>query len=194
MSEQAAGPEPDEYDSPWKEALERYFPPFMEFFFPVAYQDIDWSRGYQFLDKELQRITRRSAVGRRYVDKLVRVWRRSGAEAWVLVHIEVQGQVEADFPERMYIYNYRLFDRYHRPVASFAVLTDADPNWRPDQFWSELWGSRAGLEFPAVKLLDYEARWEELEASRNPFAVLVMAHLRTMTTRHDPESRFQWKL
>jgi hypothetical protein len=101
MSEQAAVPAPDEYDSPWKEALERYFPPFMEFFFPQAYQEIDWSRGYEFLDKELQRVVRSAAVGRRYVDKLARVWRRSGAEAWVLVHIEVQGHAEAGFPERL---------------------------------------------------------------------------------------------
>jgi hypothetical protein len=25
---------PDDYDSPWKTALERYFPEFMAFFFP----------------------------------------------------------------------------------------------------------------------------------------------------------------
>ncbi len=41
----------DEYDSPWKMALERYFPEFMEFFFPEVYTDIDWSLGYEFLDK-----------------------------------------------------------------------------------------------------------------------------------------------
>ena len=30
-----------EYDSPWKEALDVYFPEFMAFFFPDAYQEID---------------------------------------------------------------------------------------------------------------------------------------------------------
>jgi hypothetical protein len=33
-----------------------------------------------------------------------------------------------------------------------------------------------------------------LEESWNPFAILVMAHLRTQTTRRNPESRLQWKL
>ncbi|MEY4209528.1 MAG: hypothetical protein RLZZ20_2680, partial [Pseudomonadota bacterium] len=28
---------PDDYDSPWKEAIERYFPDFMHFYFPAAY-------------------------------------------------------------------------------------------------------------------------------------------------------------
>ncbi len=36
-------PESD-YDSPWKEALEKYFEPFMLFFFPVVHAAIDWTR------------------------------------------------------------------------------------------------------------------------------------------------------
>ena len=43
----------DDYDSPWKDILERYFPPFMAFFFPEAHADIDWSKGYESLDTEL---------------------------------------------------------------------------------------------------------------------------------------------
>ena len=35
-----------------------------------------------------------------------------------------QGQPESDFAKRMYVYNYRLFDRYDRPVVSLAVLGD----------------------------------------------------------------------
>ena len=45
-----------DYDSPWKEMLDGYFPAFMAFFFPEAYRDIDWDRGYESLDKELQQI------------------------------------------------------------------------------------------------------------------------------------------
>ncbi len=44
-----------------------------------------------------------------------------------------------------------------------------------------------------VKLLDYEPRWLELEASRNPFAIAVMAYLKTKETRKDPQSRKEWK-
>jgi hypothetical protein len=48
-----------DYDSPWKEALDRYFELFMAFFFPAAHADIDWKRGYEMLDKELQKIVPR---------------------------------------------------------------------------------------------------------------------------------------
>jgi len=184
----------DEYDSPWKEALEHYLPECLTFFFPQAAAGIDWSRGYEFLDKELQKIAPKAELGGRTVDKLVKVWRNTGQEVWVLIHLEVQSQYKKVFPERMYIYNYRSFDRYGRQVASFAILSDDRPGWRPDSYGYELWGCRVRLDFPTVKLLDYRERWEELENSRNPFAVVVTAHLHTQATRKDPEERFQLKL
>lgn len=118
-----------DYDSAWKEALERFFEQFVAFFFPQAHAGIDWSKGYEFLDKELRQVVRdRDAeLGRRLADKLVKVWSKDGEEAWVLVHIEVQEAAERAFAKRMYIYNYRIFDRYDRKVASLAVLADSQP-------------------------------------------------------------------
>ena len=46
----------DDYDSPWKDVLERGFPEFMAFYFPAAHGEIDWSRGYEVLDSELQQV------------------------------------------------------------------------------------------------------------------------------------------
>ncbi len=111
----------------------------------------------------------------------------------MFTHVEVQGEQEADFPLRMYTYNYRLFDRYQRPVVSLAILGDDSASWRPDHYRYELWGCWAGLGFPIVKLRDYNERWQELEASDNLFAIVVMAHLKTRATRHDPEDRLRWK-
>jgi len=121
-----------DYDSPWKEALDGYFEPFMALFFPDAHADIDWGRGYESLDKELQKILREAELGRREVDKLVKVWLKDGREQWVLIHVEVQAEEEADFGQRMYVYNYRIYDRYNREVVSLAILGDENPRWRPD--------------------------------------------------------------
>ena len=187
-------PDRADYDSPWKKALEVYFKEFIDFFFPEMAADVGWSRDYVFLDKELQQVAREAALGRRYVDKLVRLYRKNGHEEWVLVHIEVQGQPDIDFPKRMYTYNYRIFDRFDRKVASLAILADENPTWRPDHFSYELWGSKAGLWFPSVKLLEYKEKWEELEESTNPFASVVMAHLKAVETAGDNEKRYQWKV
>jgi hypothetical protein len=94
----------------------------------------------------------------------------------------------------MHVYNYRLFDRYDREVISLAILADDDPDWRPTGYSYGRWGFRAGTEFPIAKLLDYGRRWEVLEASSNPFATVVMAHLKTLETRHAPADRQSWKV
>ena len=179
------------YDSPWKEALEQYFEAFLAFFFPQAHREIDWEYGYEFLEQELQQIVGEAELGRRFVDKLVKVWKQTGEETWVLIHIEIQSQVDKEFTKRMYTYNYPIFDfdRYDKQVASFAVLGDSQKSWRPKEYSYELWGSRASLEFPIVKLLDYETNWNELEVSDNPFAVMVMAHLRTQREYPKPRSQ-----
>ncbi|MEY6434311.1 cytosolic protein, partial [Thioalkalicoccus limnaeus] len=94
-----------DYDSPWKTVLERYFAEFLAFFFPEAHAGIDWTQGYTLLDKELQKVVRDAKLGRRWADSLVRVTGTDGQEDWVLVHVEVQGRNEADFAQRMFVYN-----------------------------------------------------------------------------------------
>ena len=178
-----------DFDSAWKEAIDAFFQHFMAFFFPTAHREIDWTRRCDPLDKELQRITPKSERGRRVVDKLVQVWRTNGHEEWVLVHIEIQSQQEADFGERMFAYYNRLYDRYNRKVASFAILGDDRPSWRPDRFGYELWGTEIGFRFATAKLLDYKADEPALESDTNPFAVIVAAHLKALEGTRDDEAR-----
>jgi hypothetical protein len=159
-----------------------------------VHRQIDCSRGYESLDKEFQQVVREAEVGRRYVDKLVKVWTKEGVECWVLIHVEVQTARETEFPLRMYVYNYRVFDRYNRPVASLAVFADDEPNWRPSEFWNSLFDCEAGIRFRPVKLLDFAAHEAMLEASTNPFAKVVLAHLKARQTRDDPTTRHSWKL
>jgi hypothetical protein len=183
-----------DYDSPWKDALDAYFELFLLLLFPEVHAQIDWSRGYESLDKEFQQVVREAEVGRRYVDKLVKVWTKTGVECWVLIHVEVQTTRDADFPERMYVYNYRVFDRYNRKVASLAVLADDDPNWRPTEYRSSVFGCESGIRFPTVKLLDFAPHEAILEASDNPFAKVVLAHLKARQTHDDPVGRSAWKI
>jgi len=185
-----------DFDSPWKEALEEYLEDFFALFFPAIHAAIDWARGVTFLDKELQQVARDADVGRQTVDKLVQVWRRDGVDAWVLAHIEVQSQEEAVFAQRMFMYWYRLYDRYAREVASLAVLGDERAGWRPAEYATALWGCALQFSYPIVKLGDYRdgARRAELEASENPFATVVLAHLAAQETRRSAVRRREVKL
>jgi len=127
-------------------------------------------------------------------DKLFKVWRRDGSETWVLVHVEVQSQRQKEFPERVYVYDYRIFDRFRRPVVSLALLGDPQPDWRPDHFGYELWGFSVRMDFSTAKVLDYAGRESELARTRNPFAAVVLAHLKTLATFDRPKERRDWKV
>jgi hypothetical protein len=170
-------------DTPWKQILESYFPQFMAFFFPEAYSQIDWSRGFDFLDGELQQITLEAETGKRIIDKLAKVYLHSGGEQWVAAHVEIQNQKDDEFDERVFVYFARLRDKFKREVASFAVLGDTDVDWRPNSFVRETLGCNLQFSFPIVKLVDYRKRKEELAASDNPFAVVVLAHLAAQATK-----------
>jgi Domain of unknown function (DUF4351) len=170
-------------DTPWKQILESYFPQFMAFFFPEAYSQIDWQRGYEFLDGELQQVTLEAETGKRIADKLVKVYLKNGAEQWIVAHVEIQNQKEEEFGERVFVYFTRLRDKFKREVASFAVLGDTDVNWRPNSFARETLGFNVQVSFPIAKLVDYRKRKEDLAASDNPFAVVVQAHLAAQATK-----------
>ena len=183
----------DDYDLPWKDIVEAYFEAFMRFFFPQIHAEIDWSRGYEFLDQELSQIIRDAELGKRVLDKLVRVWSLSGDETWVLLNIEIQSQEESNFSTRIFTHHYRLRDCYNIPIVNLAILGDERSTWRPNCFQSAKWGCTVDFRFPIVKLLDYQSRWNELETTQNPFAIVVMAHLKTKETKKDLQSRKEWK-
>jgi hypothetical protein len=180
-------------DSPWKDILRAYFPQAMQFFFPNTAALIDWSKSHEFLDKEFQKISQDAELGRRYADQLVKVWLKTGKSLWLLVHLEIQSQTETGFEERMFTYCLRIFDQFHQLPTSLAILCDESKTWRPQTYGIEYPDSAIHFRFGIVKLINFRSRWEELEQSPNPFAVVVMAHLKTMETRPDPEQRKVWK-
>ncbi len=194
----------DDYDTPWKDAVTRYFPEFIDFYFPEfidfyfpdAHRQIDWQRGYTFLDQELAQIVKDAELGKRLIDKLVQVATHDGGQHWVYVHIEIQGGHDGDFAERLFTYNYRLYDKYRRPIASLAVLADDRENWKPQTYGYELFGCRHYLEFPTVKLLDYQPQTEALLTDPNPFALVTAAHLFTRQTKCNDQQRLaaKWRL
>ena len=187
---------PIDFDGAWKEALEALLPDFLALLFPRVHAAIDWAYAPEFLDKELDQLAARLGVAGMVVDKLVRVRMLGGGELRLLVHVEVQSQRDATFAERMFAYYAGLYLQHRLPTVSLAVLGDEQGGWRPERFDREQLGCDNHFRFPMVKLLDYRARRTELEASANPFALVVLAHLAAQDTRHDPEGRrgLKWAL
>jgi hypothetical protein len=183
----------DEYDIPWKEAIEGAFPEFMAFYFRAAHDAIDWAKGHDFLDKELHQVVRDAASGKKFVDLLVRATGRDSAERLLYVHVEVQTQRDEAFASRMFTYHHRLIDRWGQAVASFAVLADDSPGWRPSQYRIDVLGCEHVFRFPTAKLLDFEPELAALKRQSNPFALVTAAHLSALRTRRQMGRRFAAK-
>ncbi|WP_298016941.1 DUF4351 domain-containing protein [uncultured Castellaniella sp.] len=190
----------DDHDSPWKDALELYFPQAMALLASDLQATVDWSAPIVFLDKELQAVKRASAPaqGRRHADKLVQVQLLNGGKALLLVHVEVQGRLSGPralqvFGWRMLEYKVLICQRERRKsksplppqIYSLGVLIDQPVRTggtRPaatltyrDRFLNQ----RTRFTFPIVELERWRARQDELDrlAPLNPFAVLIMAQL-----------------
>jgi hypothetical protein len=155
---------------------------------------VDWSKAPIFLDKELLQIAPDAKRGKRYADQLVRLHRKTGIPIVLLLHIEIQASPEKEFAERMFVYAIRIFDYFRQPAVSVAILCDANPKWRPNQYSFSVPQTSMNFEFGTVKLLDYNDHWAELEASQNPFAWVVMAQLKMMETKQDKPTRKIWKM
>jgi hypothetical protein len=174
-------------DGGWKDIIEDFTEDFFRFYFPDVHAAIDFSIMPKFLDSVLREITVESESGGREADRLIEVRLKDGTVKWLLVHVEVQGYPDPTFAERMYIYNYRTFDKYHRDVISLAVLTDNDPDFRPTEYRREMFGCSQVFRFPVVKLKDLAGAG--LDASDNPFALVTRMQLDHLEAGTDPQKR-----
>jgi len=181
-------------DMAWKQILSFHLKDFVEFFWEEAYHDIDWAKPYEILEQELMALGLSEEIGKRYVDKLFKVFLKNGQEQWLLLHIEVQHSRDDSFPERMFSYFYRIYDRYHQDVASMAVLADKNKNWRPKQYYRSVWKSEICRTYEVIKLIDYGSKIEELRSHPNPFALVVLIQLVALETKAGDENRFLTKL
>lgn len=165
------------FDEAWKKIIERFFPYMLRFFIPHLYQDVDFSNDFIFLDKELEQLSKKSKKGAKYVDKLVKVQLKDGEDQWILVHIEIQGYSDKEFPERMFRYYYRIYDRYSEKIASLALITGMEKGISEGisegRFELEAYGSGVSFRYLSPRLMDFNK--DELEKSDNPIALVILA-------------------
>ena len=161
------------FDEAWKQIIERFFPQFLRFFVPKSHEVIDFQKPFTFLDNEMQKLSQQALKGAKVVDKLVKAYLKDGSEQWILVHIEVQGDEDKDFSQRMFRYFYQIFERYGRAVLSIAVLTDKSSGTADGRFEQKILDSGVEFHYLPFNLMDYER--DQLEADENPMALVVLA-------------------
>lgn len=128
------------------------------------------------MDKELDEITPGSEIRHpRYVDKLVKTWYKDGTEKWLLLHVEVQGYEDTNFPARMFTYFYRIYDKFQQEITSLAIFTDNDDNYQPDRYEYNCVGTSLLFRYNTYKVKAQDAM--VLAQSDNPFATVILTAL-----------------
>ena len=183
-------------DGGWKDIIEDFTEEFFEFYFPDVHAAVDFTQPVEFLDTELRKISPASkGSGHRRADRLIKVVLRTGEEQWLYIHVEVQGETheaEQEFAERMYVYNYRIFDTYGKNVVSLAVLTDDNAAFRPHEYRREFKGNSVVFTFLSTKLMDMDL--DALASSSRIFALVTRIQLEYNRVRRDDEKRHSRKL
>jgi predicted transposase/invertase (TIGR01784 family) len=175
-------------DSAWKEVIEKFFEDIMELLFPKIYDTIDFSKKFEFLDTAMRPIAAFGDHGDRAADVLVKVQLKGGEYNYIrlFIHIEVQGERRENLMERIYIYNYRSFDKRLEagiPVISLLILADDDENYRPDEYKVSFCDFKLRMKIPMVKIIDFKLKKElreKLEKSTSPIAVVIRTQLKSM--------------
>lgn len=173
----------------WKGILEDVFDDFLRFMHPEADSIFDLSRGFIFLDKELEQLfpPEEDRYSPKLVDKLVRVYTRAGREEWILIHVEVQGQYRQDFGRRMFTYYYRILDKYDKPVAAYAIVTEPYAAEGADTFRQECLGTELRYRYNIYSVASQNEKM--LLSGDNPFALVVLTAKAALSGRHIKDSR-----
>ena len=179
-------------DELWKEFLSVSFYNMLRSVLPDMARVADRAKPVRFLETELRRLarfTRRYSANppdsRKFVDILAEVPLTSGENAWILLHVEIQGRGgKENFPLRMHRYRCLLEGRYNRPVAGLAILVQPIPADQTEGVYRwEGYGSEVTYRYPVFRI--YEGDEDALRKSDNPFDLAHYAGMQAWKQRSD---------
>jgi hypothetical protein len=171
-----------DHDQLFKQLLSTFFLDFLDLFFPevLTYLEPD---SLIFLEQEF--FTDILLGERKLLDVVVKARFKNvplppslSRETFFLIHIENQATAKARFPERVFRYLIRLFDKHNLPVYPIVICSFDEP-LRPEP-------SSYKIEFPGFQVLDFNFKviqlnrldWRDFLNRPNPVASALMSKMR----------------
>jgi hypothetical protein len=87
----------------------------------------------------------------------------------------------------MFRYFYRIFDKHRKPVAAIAVFTGKDGKQLTDSYKYVFMNTRLQYQYNTLCIHDYSD--DELKASKNPFAWVILAAKSALLTGRDVDRK-----
>jgi predicted transposase/invertase (TIGR01784 family) len=104
----------------------------------------------------------------------------------------VQGYEDTTFAERMFIYFYRIRDRYKQEVMALSILTDNNAQYHPQHYHYKYESTECSYKFASFKVLQKSER--ELQIANNPFSVVMLAAKKALYKKNLTDSQqLVWK-
>jgi hypothetical protein len=181
-------------DRLWKGIIEDLFEDFLHYFRPqLAQNEVDFSKGFEFMDKDLDNLKSESERRLRHADKLIKFYTKAGGYKFVLLHVEVQGYKDEHFAERMFEYYYRIRDKWKVPVCAFVLYTNQETNFQPLAYTESFDDTEVIYRFPVFKLIEKQEK--DLELKGNPFSIVMkVAHKALQKQLLADDTQLVWKV
>jgi len=169
---------PIDHDRLFKELLATFFQDFIELFFPQVAAVIDFGH-IKFLQQEV--FTDVTAGEKRKVDLLVETKLRgeyADEDGLIIIHPESQATRQPEFPERLFVYFSRLYEKYRRRIVPIAIFSyDGYPRvTEPDEFSVTL-PFLDVLHFRYYSLELRKLQWREYASRDNPVAAALLSKM-----------------
>ena len=170
-----------DHDRLYKELLQTFFKEFMELFYPKVSAVIDYGH-LKFLSEEVFSDLVGGTTER--VDLAVETMlleeggnrERQEDKTLIIIHLEPQSYYQEDFPERMFLYSSKLYEKYRRRILPIAVFSHARQQREPSRFsWS----------FPFLKVMNFryyslqlrKKGWRRFVRTDNPVAAALLSSM-----------------
>lgn len=140
----------------WREIIEAYFLPFIEFYFPYLYGCFT---EHKYLDFEYRNFRECRGL-------LVKTEK-------TYFHVIVQNRREENYSERLFSWAVKTYAETGIFPATLLVLTDNDPGFNPDSFDIDKPGLYMRAGFNTAKLLYLKEQVEVYRLRGNPFSFVT---------------------
>lgn len=160
------------HDRLFKELIQTFFADFMEAFFPEVARWMDFS-DVEFLQQDL--FTDITAGEQRRIDILAKL-KLKGEDTVVLIHVEPQSYYQMEFPERMFIYYSRIYEKYRLPVLPIAVFSYNKRRETPSLFTVRIRNFES-IRFRYMSIHLIRKNWKEYIRSNNPVAAALLSKM-----------------
>jgi hypothetical protein len=97
---------------------------------------------------------------------------------------------DPDLPRRLFIYHYRIFDKYGVHPLTLAILGDNSRKWRPTFYHYQSFGCGITFRFRICKTIDFRGKLDDPRYRHQQGLFIIAAHLGTQQHRRNPQNLF----